>query len=170
MLRARRSHDRCPRSARMDRSARARSGQRRRTWLAWDLALIDGTRVNTHVVPKLTTPRVLTDGRLTTSGCGPCQMTGLMRELILSHGGGIAGIVTRTIVIPATRSGTSRSRTQTLPRPERSPSALIAKLTRTSTCRRSPGQPRSRPRRLPHGRSSKARSIGRPLGDDFNAC
>src|SRR4029434_7098852 len=53
---------------------------------------------------KLTTPRVLTDGRLTTYGCGlGVQKTG--NAVILSHGGGIAGIVTQNIVIPATRSG-----------------------------------------------------------------
>ena len=69
--------------------------------LAWDLALIDGKVLSPASYAKLTTPRVLTDGRLTNYGCGlGVQKTG--DAVILSHGGGIAGVVTQNIVIPAT--------------------------------------------------------------------
>jgi D-alanyl-D-alanine carboxypeptidase len=72
--------------------------------LAWDLALIDGKVLSPASFATLTTPRVLTDGRMTTYGCGlGVQKTG--DALIYSHGGGIAGIVTQNIVIPSTRSG-----------------------------------------------------------------
>ncbi|MFN8573150.1 MAG: serine hydrolase domain-containing protein [Gemmatimonadaceae bacterium] len=72
--------------------------------LAWDLALIDGKVLSPASFATLTTPRVLTDGRETTYGCGlGIQRTG--DALIYSHGGGIAGIVTQNIVIPSTRSG-----------------------------------------------------------------
>ena len=62
--------------------------------LAWDLALIDGKVLSPASYAKLTTPRVLTDGRLTTYGCGlGVQKTG--DAVILSHGGGLAGIATQ---------------------------------------------------------------------------
>ncbi len=71
--------------------------------LAWDLALIDGKVLSPESFATLTTPRLLTDGRETTYGCGlGVQRTG--ESLIYSHGGGIAGIVTQNIVIPSTRS------------------------------------------------------------------
>ncbi|MEO6447587.1 MAG: serine hydrolase domain-containing protein [Gemmatimonadaceae bacterium] len=71
--------------------------------LAWDLALIDGKVLAAPSFEKLTTPRLLSDGRETTYGCG----LGVQRTedaLIYSHGGGIAGIVTQNVVIPSTRS------------------------------------------------------------------
>jgi CubicO group peptidase (beta-lactamase class C family) len=71
--------------------------------LAWDLALIDGKVLKPESFAQLTTPRNLTDGRVTTYGCGlGVQRTG--DALVYSHGGGIAGIVTQNIVIPSTRS------------------------------------------------------------------
>ena len=71
--------------------------------LAWDLALFDGKVLSPSSFATLTTPRLLTDGRETTYGCGlGVQRTG--DALIYSHGGGIAGIVTQNVVIPATRS------------------------------------------------------------------
>ncbi|MEP7381973.1 MAG: serine hydrolase domain-containing protein [Gemmatimonadota bacterium] len=71
--------------------------------LAWDLALIDGKVLAPSSFAKLTTPRLLTDGRETTYGCGlGVQRTG--DALIYSHGGGIAGVVTQNLVIPSTRS------------------------------------------------------------------
>lgn len=71
--------------------------------LAWDLALIDGKVLSPASFATLTSPRLLTDGRETTYGCGlGVQRTG--DALIYSHGGGIAGIVTQNIVIPSTRS------------------------------------------------------------------
>jgi CubicO group peptidase (beta-lactamase class C family) len=71
--------------------------------LAWDLALIEGKVLKPESFAKLTTPRDLTDGRVTTYGCGlGVQRTG--DALVYSHGGGIAGIVTQNIVVPSTRS------------------------------------------------------------------
>ncbi len=71
--------------------------------LAWDLALIDGKVLSPASFSTLTTPRLLSDGRETTYGCGlGVQRTG--DALIYTHGGGIAGIVTQSVIIPSTRS------------------------------------------------------------------
>ncbi|MBK6485499.1 MAG: beta-lactamase family protein [Gemmatimonadetes bacterium] len=71
--------------------------------LAWDLALIEGKVLSASSFNTLTSPRLLTDGRETTYGCGlGIQRTG--DALIYSHGGGIAGVVTQNVVIPSTRS------------------------------------------------------------------
>ena len=95
--------------------------------LAWDLALIDGKVLSPESYAKLTTPRVLTDGRLTTYGCGlGVQKTG--NAVIFSHGGGIAGIVTQNIVIPATRSGIVTLANADFAATGDITSALIAKL------------------------------------------
>ena len=96
--------------------------------LAWDLALIDGKVLSAESYAKLTTPRVLTDGRLTTYGCGlGVQKTG--NAVIFSHGGGIAGVVTQNIVIPATRSGIVTLANADFAATGEITSALIAKLT-----------------------------------------
>ncbi|MEP7347990.1 MAG: serine hydrolase domain-containing protein [Gemmatimonadaceae bacterium] len=96
--------------------------------LAWDLALIDGKVLSPASFAKLTTPRLLTDGRLTTYGCGlGVQKTG--DALIYSHGGGIAGIVTQNIVIPSTRSGIVTLANSDFAATGEITSALIAKLT-----------------------------------------
>src|SRR4029078_4530728 len=96
--------------------------------LKWDLALIDGKVLSPASFAKLTTPRVLTDGRLTTYGCGlGVQKTG--DALIYSHGGGIAGIVTQNIVIPSTRSGIVTLANADFAATGEITSALIAKLT-----------------------------------------
>jgi CubicO group peptidase (beta-lactamase class C family) len=96
--------------------------------LAWDLALIDGKVLSPASYEKLTTPRVLTDGRVTTYGCGlGVQKTG--NAVILSHGGGIAGVVTQNIVIPATRSGIVTLANADFAATGEITSALIAKLT-----------------------------------------
>ena len=95
--------------------------------LAWDLALIDGKVLSAESYAKLTTPRVLSDGRLTTYGCGlGVQKTG--NTVILSHGGGIAGVVTQNIVIPATRSGIVTLANADFAATGEITSALIAKL------------------------------------------
>lgn len=96
--------------------------------LAWDLALIDGKVLSPASFAKLTTPRTLTDGRMTTYGCGlGVQKTG--DALIYSHGGGIAGIVTQNIVIPSTRSGIVTLANSDFAATGEIASALIAKLT-----------------------------------------
>lgn len=96
--------------------------------LAWDLALIDGKVLAPASFEKLTTPRVLTDGRTTSYGCGlGVQNTG--DAVIYSHGGGIAGIVTQNIVIPATRSGIVTLANADFAATGEITSALIGKLT-----------------------------------------
>ncbi len=96
--------------------------------LAWDLALIDGKVLAPPSFAKLTTPRLLTDGRETTYGCGlGIQRTG--DALIYSHGGGIAGVVTQNVVIPSTRSAIVTLANADFAATGEILSALISKLT-----------------------------------------
>lgn len=96
--------------------------------LAWDRALIDGKVLSPGSFAKLTTPKILRDGRETTYGCG----LGVRRAgdaLIYSHGGGIAGIVTQNIVIPSTQSAIVTLANADFAATGDITSALIAKLT-----------------------------------------
>ena len=96
--------------------------------LAWDLALIDGKVLAPASFAKLTTPKVLTDGRVTGYGCGlGVQSSG--DALVYSHGGGIAGIVTQNIVIPGTRSGIVTLANADFAATDEITSAILRKLT-----------------------------------------
>ena len=96
--------------------------------LAWDLALIDGKVLSPASFATLTTPRLLTDGRETTYGCGlGVQRTG--DALIYSHGGGISGIVTQNVIIPSTRSAIVTLANADFAATGEIISALVAKLT-----------------------------------------
>lgn len=96
--------------------------------LAWDIALIDRKILSSASYATLTTPRLLSDGRETTYGCGlGVQRTG--DALVYSHGGGIAGIVTQNIVIPATRSAIVTLANADFAATGEITSTLLAKLT-----------------------------------------
>ena len=136
--------------------------------LAWDLALIDGKVLSPASYAKLTTPRVLTDGRMTTYGCGlGVQKTG--NAVILSHGGGIAGVVTQNIVIPATRSGIVTLANADFAATGEITSALIAKLTPHADVPKIAG-PTALEAATAFLTSVEQGKVDRStLGDDFNA-
>lgn len=96
--------------------------------LAWDLALMDGKVLSPQSFATLTAPRLLSDGRETTYGCGlGVQRTG--DALIYSHGGGIAGIVTQSVLIPSTRSAIVTLANAEFAATGEIISALVSKLT-----------------------------------------
>jgi CubicO group peptidase (beta-lactamase class C family) len=136
--------------------------------LAWDLALIDGKVLSPASFAKLTTPRVLTDGRLTTYGCGlGVQKTG--DAVIYSHGGGLAGIVTQNIVIPATRSGVVTLANVDFAATGEITSALVAKLMPHVDVPKVAGLPALDAAKA-FLASIEAGKVDRStLGDDFNA-
>jgi len=136
--------------------------------LAWDLALIDGKVLSPASYAKLTTPRVLTDGRMTTYGCGlGVQKTG--DAVILSHGGGIAGIVTQNIVIPATRSGIVTLANADFAATGEITSALIAKLTPHADVPKIAGPTALEAAKAFLASVERGKVDRSTLGDDFNA-
>lgn len=71
--------------------------------LRWDLALMDGKVLEESSFELMTTQPTLTDGRLSSYGCG----LGVSRrrgEQILRHGGAVNGYLTQNVMIPGTRS------------------------------------------------------------------
>jgi CubicO group peptidase (beta-lactamase class C family) len=71
--------------------------------LAWDRALVDGEVMSKDAYERMTERVTLSDGRKTGYGCG----IGVARfhgEAILVHTGGVAGFVSKNVVIPRTRS------------------------------------------------------------------
>lgn len=136
--------------------------------LAWDLALIDGKVLSSSSFAKLTTPRILTDGRQTTYGCGlGVQNTG--DALIYSHGGGVAGIVTQNIVIPSTRSGIVTLANADFAATGEITSALIAKLTPHVDVPRIAGLSAFDAARAFLASVEQGKVDRSTLGDDFNA-
>jgi CubicO group peptidase (beta-lactamase class C family) len=69
----------------------------------WDLALADGKILDAAGLAKLTTPRVLVDGRSTEYGCGigVRQQAG---DVVWSHSGAVSGFLGFNAVVPRTRS------------------------------------------------------------------
>lgn len=69
----------------------------------WDLALADGKILDAAGMAKLTTPRVLVDGRSTEYGCGlgVRQQGG---DVVWSHSGAVSGFLGFNAVVPRTRS------------------------------------------------------------------
>jgi D-alanyl-D-alanine carboxypeptidase len=69
----------------------------------WDIALMSGKVLGPKAYAVFTTPRRLADGRSTTYGCG--IGTGMKGgEEVLQHGGGDAGFVAASFLVPRTRS------------------------------------------------------------------
>ncbi len=136
--------------------------------LAWDLALIDGKVLSPASYAKLTTPRLLTDGRETTYGCGlGVQRTG--ETLIYSHGGGIAGIVTQNIVIPATRSAIVTLANADFAATGEITSALVAMLSPHADLPTIAGPSALDAARTFLNQVEKGKVDRSTLGDDFNA-
>lgn len=136
--------------------------------LAWDLALMDGKVLSPASFATLTTPRLLTDGRETTYGCGlGVQRTG--DALIYSHGGGIAGIVTQNIVIPSTRSGIVTLANADFAATGEITSQLIAKLTPHADVPKIAGLPALAAAKAFLASVESGKVDRATLGDDFNA-
>ncbi|WP_165703562.1 serine hydrolase domain-containing protein [Enhygromyxa salina] len=74
-----------------------------RDMLRWDLALMDGELLEPRSWALMTTPATLSDGRVTTYGCG-IGISRVHGEQVLSHGGAIDGFLSRNTMIPRTRS------------------------------------------------------------------
>jgi len=70
---------------------------------AWDLALITGKVLNPSSYSLMTTPRQLTDGRISFYGCGLSWSVRNDRT-VLSHGGAVSGFVALNTTVPSTRS------------------------------------------------------------------
>ena len=69
----------------------------------WDLALMAGKVLKPESMQRMTTPRVLTDGRSTGYGCG--LFVGQQNsETIYSHGGEVNGFLAINTMVPRTRS------------------------------------------------------------------
>jgi D-alanyl-D-alanine carboxypeptidase len=70
---------------------------------AWDLALVTGKVLSPSSYTLMTTPRQLTDGRISFYGCG---LSWSVREdrTVLSHGGAVSGFVALNTTVPSTRS------------------------------------------------------------------
>jgi D-alanyl-D-alanine carboxypeptidase len=136
--------------------------------LAWDLALIEGKVLSPASFAKLTTPRELTDGRMTTYGCGlGVQKTG--DALIYAHGGGIAGIVTQNLMIPATRSAIVTLANADFAATGEITSALIAKLTPHVDVPKVAGLPALEAAKAFLTSIEQGKVDRSMLGDDFNA-
>lgn len=72
--------------------------------LRWDRALVSGEVVKPGTYERMTTPVLLSGGRLTDYGCG----LGIRRfqgESILVHTGGVSGFSSKNAVVPRTKSG-----------------------------------------------------------------
>ncbi len=70
---------------------------------AWELALVSGKVLRPASYKRMTTRRVLADGRTTDYGCG-LGIQELRGETVLSHGGEVAGFLAYEAVVPRTRS------------------------------------------------------------------
>lgn len=71
--------------------------------LKWDLALLDRKILSPASFAMLTSPRILADGRSTGYGCG--MFVSLTGDAVkYDHGGAVAGSVSQSVIIPATRS------------------------------------------------------------------
>ncbi len=71
--------------------------------LAWDLALVTERVLSPASYQVLTTARRLADGRSTGYGCG-IGINDRGAAIVLSHGGGVSGSVSRNTVLPASQS------------------------------------------------------------------
>jgi CubicO group peptidase (beta-lactamase class C family) len=71
--------------------------------LRWDLALMDQQLLEPESWALMTTPATLSDGRVTTYGCG-VGVSRVNGEQVLTHGGAIDGFLSRNTMIPRTRS------------------------------------------------------------------
>ena len=70
---------------------------------AWELALVSGKVLRPASYKRMTTRRVLTDGRTTDYGCG-IGVSEVRGETVLSHSGEVAGFLAYEAVVPRTRS------------------------------------------------------------------
>ncbi len=71
--------------------------------LTWDLALMSGKVLSPASWAKMSTPRMLTDGRSSAYGCGQ-SIRDRGPVLVLQHGGAVSGFNARNAFIPASRS------------------------------------------------------------------
>jgi CubicO group peptidase (beta-lactamase class C family) len=69
----------------------------------WDMALMDGKVIKPESWRRMTTPRVLADGRSTGYGCGLASSL-QSNETVLSHGGAVNGFLASNSFVPRTRS------------------------------------------------------------------
>jgi CubicO group peptidase (beta-lactamase class C family) len=69
----------------------------------WDMALIDGKVLKAESYELMTTPRKLTDGKLTEYGCGLGVRMQSGRR-ILAHNGAVSGFVAWNATVPSIRS------------------------------------------------------------------
>ncbi len=69
----------------------------------WDIALMDGRLLKPESWKRMTTARLLKDGRSTHYGCGVgiAERNGVT---IFTHGGAVSGFIARNIFIPSTHS------------------------------------------------------------------
>jgi D-alanyl-D-alanine carboxypeptidase len=70
---------------------------------AWDLALVTGKVLSPSSYALMTTPRQLTDGRISFYGCG-LSWSVRNNRTVLSHGGAVSGFVALNTTVPSTRS------------------------------------------------------------------
>ena len=71
--------------------------------LRWDLALMDGKVLSPAGFATMSTPRRLSDGRLSGYGCGQ-SIRDRGPVLVLQHGGAVSGFGARNALIPASKS------------------------------------------------------------------
>src|SRR5262249_10815398 len=70
---------------------------------AWELALVSGKVLRPASYKRMTTRRVLADGRATEYGCG-IGVRETNGEAVLTHGGEVGGFLAYEAVVPRTRS------------------------------------------------------------------
>jgi CubicO group peptidase (beta-lactamase class C family) len=70
---------------------------------AWDLALVTGKALNPSSYALMTTPRQLTDGRISFYGCG-LSISFRPDRKVLAHNGAVAGFYALNACVPSTKS------------------------------------------------------------------
>jgi CubicO group peptidase (beta-lactamase class C family) len=74
-----------------------------RDLVRWNLALVGGELLSPVSMKRLTSPRMLADGRSTDYGCG-IGVRRMAGETVLTHTGGVSGFQAYNAVVPRTRS------------------------------------------------------------------
>ena len=69
----------------------------------WDLALVDGKVLGPDAYARMTTPRVLANGKGRDYGCG-IAVRRRNAQTVLQHGGAVSGFLAYNAVLPASRS------------------------------------------------------------------
>ncbi|OWK46725.1 serine hydrolase domain-containing protein [Fimbriiglobus ruber] len=72
--------------------------------LQWDLALTSGKVLKPESYKVMTTPRVLTSGKVSDYACG-LQIASMDGDTVLQHTGGVSGFVSANTFLPRARSG-----------------------------------------------------------------